>query len=159
MLILGLGNELLKDDGVGLAAVRLLKEQVRDRRVAFAESGRGGLELLDLLEGYDRAVIIDAICSGEEPGRIRRFTLGELKASAGALTPHRAGLGEAVALAERLKLNFPREVIIYAVEVADPYTVAEGLSEPVAQALPRLVELVRSELASMAPEGYDLRHG
>ncbi|MCR4403709.1 MAG: hydrogenase maturation protease [Candidatus Acetothermia bacterium] len=151
MLILGLGNELLRDDGLGLWAVRILKELVHDGGVTFAESWRGGLELLDLLEGHERAIIIDALIPGEEPGRIRRLTLDELEAPAEALTPHRAGLREVAALAERLGLDFPREVIIYTVDVADIQTVEEGLSGPVAEALPRLVELVRAELAAVAP--------
>jgi hydrogenase maturation protease len=150
-LVLGLGNEILKDDGVGIHVVRALQDLVHDGETDFAESQQGGLELLDLLLGYERAVIIDALVGGE-PGRIRRFSLEELEDQAPmVLTPHRAGLGEAAALARRLGLRFPQEITVYAIEVADPYTVAEGLTEEVARAVPAAVALIAAELRRMSP--------
>jgi len=151
-LVLGLGNEILQDDAVGLHVVRVLKGYIDNPKIELAESQRGGLELLDLLSGYERAIIIDALVGGE-PGRIRRFSLEELEAQAktGAITPHRTGLIEAAALAHKLSLRFPQEIIVYAIEVARPYTVAEGLTEEVARAVPAAVALIAAELRRMSP--------
>lgn len=151
-LILGLGNDILKDDGIGIHAARALKRSIQDEQVEIVESALGGLALLDLLPGYDRVIIIDAIVTGKgELGQIYEFELEELKSPAIAPSPHYAGLPEVLALAHELRLDFPSKVKIYAVEVADPYTVEEGLTEPIAQALPKLIKMVKSEIEKAAP--------
>ena len=74
-LILGLGNAILSDDGVGIYVVRELRDRVNRREVEVVETGLAGLRLLDLLTGYDKAIIVDAIESGEgSAGDIYRLT-------------------------------------------------------------------------------------
>jgi hydrogenase maturation protease len=73
VLVLGLGNLLMGDEGVGVHAVRELSKRRLPDHVDVVDGGTGGLEILDLVEGYDRVVIIDAVDAGMEPGSILRF--------------------------------------------------------------------------------------
>ncbi|MFC1619562.1 hydrogenase maturation protease [Candidatus Neomarinimicrobiota bacterium] len=145
-LVLGLGNELIADDGIGILAARNLKSQLRNE-ADVVESSLSGLALLDLLVGYDKAIIIDALFSGHHPpGTIIQLSMDDLS-SVVAPTPHFAGLPELFALAQRLELDFPEELIIFAVEVEDPLTIGGSLSPAVEQALPVLMDQVVGQIA------------
>lgn len=144
-LVLGLGNELIADDGIGILAARNLKPQLQSD-VDVVESSLSGLALLDLLVGYNRAIIIDAIYSGHHPpGTITQLNMDDLS-QVMAPTPHFAGLPELFSLAQRLELDFPEELVIFAMEVEDPLTIGGSLSPAVRQALPRLMDRVSDQI-------------
>jgi len=149
-LVLGLGNDLLGDDGVGLAVARAVRERVPPG-VEVVESGEAGLALLELLAGYPVAVIVDAIHTGAPPGTIQRLERG---AFARVLAPsaHYAGLPEVFELAERLGLAMPARLAVIAIEVEDPYSFAERLTPRVMAAVEPAAELVLHELgAALTP--------
>ncbi|MFD5467218.1 hydrogenase maturation protease [Kitasatospora sp. NPDC127059] len=148
IVVIGVGNEYRHDDG---AAVAVLAELAADGpavdrlTLCDGESTR----LMELWEGADLAIVVDAVHSHPgEPGRIHRVTvdadhlladpLAEDEAAAGT---HGLGLGHAVALAAALG-KLPRELLIVAVEGAD-FSIGEGLSPAVADAVPRLAAEVR----------------
>lgn len=150
-LVLGLGNDLLGDDAVGLLAARRLRQEIPpDGGVEVVETGLAGLALLDHFLGFDRALILDSICSGRRaPGTVTEIAPGDLRAIE-APSPHFAGLPELLALAERLELPFPRDIRILAIETADPYTLGAGLTPAVAAGLEVLVARARALLAEPA---------
>ncbi len=150
-LILGLGNDLLGDDAVGILAARALKEHLTDK-ADVVESSLSGIALLDLLIGYERAIIIDAVKTGKSPpGTIYTLSPSDLRAVL-APSPHYAGLPELIVTAQALQLDFPTEITIFAVEVEDPYTLGEKLSPAVAQALEKLVRQIEKHIAQgLAP--------
>lgn len=142
-IVVGIGNELCADDAVGLAVVRRLAAE----GMAVVEAGCPGLGLLDIIEGYDRAVLVDAVVSGAAPGTVHAFGLGALPDRAllplslhGVNAIDALALGQAVA-PERL----PREIIIIGVEVADRRPFHPGLSPAVAAAVAEAAALVRKE--------------
>ena len=144
-LVLGLGNELAGDDAVGLLVARRLREEL-DGSVDVVESSASGLALIEVLAGYDRAVVVDAIVTGRVPsGTITEMGLDEV-CRVIAPSTHQAGLPELAAVASRLGLRFPSQTVVFAVEVVDPYTIGAGLSEPVAGAVDELVRRVRDRL-------------
>lgn len=144
-LVLGLGNELLGDDAVGIVAVRVLKERLKDK-ADVVESSLSGMALLDLFIGYERAIIIDAVKTGHNPpGTISQLSPADLGAVI-APSPHYAGLPELLVTAQQLQLNFPKEIKIFALEVEDPYTIGKGLSAPVQQELDTLIHQVERQL-------------
>ncbi len=146
ILILGLGNELLRDDAVGILAARVLKERLKDK-ADVVESSLSGMALLDLLTGYERAILIDAVKTGRTPpGTISELSPADLGTVA-APSPHYAGLPELIATAQALNLDFPKEIKIFAIEVADPHTIGRGLSPMVAQALGKLIHQVERQVA------------
>ena len=139
ILVLGLGNDILGDDAVGLLAARRLRALLPET-VDVVESGGGGLDLLDALEGYERALLLDAILTGKHPpGTILEFSAEDFKKD-DAPSPHYAGLPTVIQLAESLGICFPTIFQIVAVEVENPYEVLEGLSKPVEASLPAVIE-------------------
>jgi hydrogenase maturation protease len=150
-MVLGLGNDLLADDAVGILAVETLRSRVDDR-VHVATSNMHGLALLDVFLGYDRAILVDAIQTGEVPaGTILELTASDL-APVGAPSPHYAGLPEMLRLAERLKLDFPKHLTIFAVEAADMQTIGGPLTEEVRDVIPELCRRVVSKLQAWLPQ-------
>jgi len=168
VLVLGLGNPILGDDGVGWRVVEAAQEEWRrsaddrpltvDHRqssivnrqssaIEFDCFSLGGLALMERLVGYDRAVLVDAVrTQGGEPGAIYRLTLDDLP-TLHANSAHDASLKAALALGRQLGAKLPDEIVIFAVEAVNLYDFSETLSPPVAASVERAAELVLAELA------------
>jgi hydrogenase maturation protease len=149
-LVLGLGNPILTDDGVGIHVVRAVASRCSPfNGVVFAEASVGGLRLLDLLAGYERAIMVDAIQTrGGQPGKIYRLGPGDVQASLHSASTHDVSLPGALALGRRLDMVLPddKDLIILAVEVEDVLTFGEACTPAVTRAIPRAVEIVLAEL-------------
>jgi len=139
-LILGLGNDLLGDDGIGLVAAEKL-EGLIGHRADVVTSSLHGLALLDLFIGYDKAVIIDAVQKGGPPGGIYELRPDDLRSTPGP-SPHFTGLPEMILIAGELQLPFPDEIKILAIEVAETFIVSEKLTPAVAAAVDRVGEYI-----------------
>ena len=150
-LVLGLGNEYAGDDAVGVLAVRALRGELCGA-ADIVESAASGLALLEVLAGYDRAIVIDSIRTGNNPPGtvvVLRFTdVGQVVAP----SLHHAGIPEMAAVAERLGLQFPAETSVLAVEVADQPTFGAPMSEPVASAVAELIRLARARVQLFVSE-------
>lgn len=144
-LVIALGNDILGDDGVGFHAARLLRKEFGDA-ADFVETGESGLALLDHLEGYDRALFLDAVATGKcKPGTILVWDKADFK-KAVAPSPHLMGLPGILELAERVDLRIPNEIRVVAMEVHDPTVFREQLSPEATQALPSFVAEARKVL-------------
>jgi hydrogenase maturation protease len=141
-LVLGLGNDLLSDDAVGILAVRALKRQI-GHHADVVESDLTGLGLMDILAGYDKVIIIDAVQTTRfRPGTIIDIDPKDLDTIPNP-SPHYTGLPEMIAIAGQLNIDFPGEIKIMAIEVADHCTLGGELSKPVADALHGVVDRAR----------------
>ena len=146
-LVLGLGNEYAGDDAAGVLAVRALGDEL-DGEADVVESAASGLALLEVFDGYDRAVVVDSIRTGRNPpGTIVEIGLTEVGPVV-APSLHHAGIPELAAVAEQLGLDFPGRTRVLAVEVAEPPTFGAPLSEPVAAVLDELVRRVRAQVST-----------
>jgi hydrogenase maturation protease len=146
-LILGLGNPLRCDDGVGNRVAQILEKEIDDLEVTVIETNAVGLGLLDLLKDYQRAIIIDAIQTREgKPGQVHRLSLQDLGTLRYSPTTHDVDLATAVELGTKLGLSLPQEVTIFAIEVADITTFSEECTPQIERAIPRAVKLVLREL-------------
>jgi hydrogenase maturation protease len=145
VVVIGVGNEYRRDDGVGPAVLAELgKHRLGDVRLALSDGEP--TQLLDLWERARLAVVIDAVlCAPSRPGRIHRTTL-QSPLTATAATTHGLGIPEAVRLAEALD-RAPERLIVYAVEAAD-IGFGVGLSDEVARAVPEVVRAVVAETNS-----------
>ncbi len=145
-LVLGLGNDLLGDDGVGLWLVDALRARPALAGFDFETSEGAGLALLELLDGYERAVIVD--CVAEEngcPGRVQRLSAEEFETRSVDLSSHYAGLPQVLALGRRLGLAMPK-VDVIAVSVQDPYRIGTGFSPELEERLPAIADAVERAL-------------
>ena len=147
-LCLGLGNDILTDDAIGLRLARRLQtECVAWPETDVRETTEMGLALLDHIAGYDRVWIIDAIQTGRAaPGFLHDLDATSLKRLTGG-SPHFLGVGETLALGRELGLPMPREVRILAVEIQDPFTLGTEMTPALEAALPGLVEQITCLLA------------
>lgn len=144
-LLLALGNDLLGDDGIGLLVAREVAREPSPR-VEIVESGEAGLALLELLIGYERAVIVDAIQTTRHPvGTVLVFGREDFRRVVGP-SAHYAGLPEVFDLAERLNLPMPADLWVVAVEVANPFDFAETPCDTVRAAIPAATAQVRKLL-------------
>ena len=153
VLILGLGNDILSDDAVGLLVARRLKHELsRFPGIAVLESSEMGLALLDFITGYSAVLIIDSIQTGQAAaGSVHELDGSHLKPGSGR-TPHFLGIGETLALGRTMGLHMPAEVKLVAIEVEDALTVSAALTPALQAALPaitaRAAALARSLAAS-----------
>ncbi|MCY2952459.1 MAG: hydrogenase maturation protease [Planctomycetota bacterium] len=142
-LVLGLGNEILADDAVGVLVARQLKDEFAGRADVIS-CALHGLALLELFIGYERAILIDAIQTGKNPPGTIMELRGEDLDKVYAPSPHYAGVPEMLELAEQLELDFPKEFRIFAVEVGDMRTIGGPVTAAVAAAIPAVCERVKA---------------
>ncbi len=149
-LVLGLGNELRGDDGLGPAVVRALSaHRGLPADVRVLDGGLAGVETVLLLKGAKRAIIVDAAEQGLTPGTWQRLPLTAVldhAARGGGGSWHAAGLAEALALGHALDV-LPPHLVVYAVQ-PERADYAPGLSEPLQAAIPRLCEQILADLRS-----------
>ena len=152
-LVLGLGNPILTDDGVGIQVVRAAAAQCCPANgVTFAEASVGGLRLLDLLAGYERVILVDAIQTRDgQPGNVYRLGLGELQASLHSGSTHDLSLSGALALGRGIGMALPKDenIVIVAAEVEEVLVFGEACTRVVAATIPHAVELVMAELEAL----------
>jgi hydrogenase maturation protease len=136
-VVLGVGNPVLGDDGVGLRVADHVRGLVAGRPgIEVRESERGGLDLVDLLDGFDVAVVVDAVLApGVPAGSVRRLDLADAAATSHLHGAHGVDLAAAVELGRRLGARMPRDVWVVGVTVEDATTLREGLSPPVEAAV------------------------
>jgi len=154
-VVLGLGNPVLSDDGVGLAVAAEVKRLLAEEPIPGVDvlaSTRAGFELIDLLRGYARAIIVDCLTLPDPvPGRVRRLGLDDVAGSARLINAHEISVAVAFRLAQQLAIPMPGEVEILAVEAADTSTIAEGLTPDVADAVVPLSRVICDDLRRKAP--------
>ena len=154
-LILGLGSPILRDDAIGLHVTRALARRLSDDEFSILEAGVAGLALLPLLEGWDRIIIIDALLhpplSDSPPclGRLHQLSPDDLTAALNLHSSHGAGLAEVLTLGQWLGLDMPREVVIFGIEVEDPFTFDEEMSPDLAARVEALADEIAGRCANL----------
>ena len=155
-LVLGLGNPILTDDGVGVRIAEAVRAALpSDAQVEIDEASVGGLELLERLLGYQRVFLIDAIHPGrEQPGTIHRLSLDDLRGMSPtqhSASAHDTTLVTAWEMARQMDLPLPEELIIYAIEVKNITEFSEELTPAVALAIPKVAAAILTELGNSHP--------
>jgi len=150
-LVLGLGNPILTDDGVGvLVAEAVGKMLPPDSAVEVGEACVGGLGLMERLIGYRRVSVIDALHNGRnEPGAIRRMTLEDLRAispTQHSASAHDTSLVTALDMGRQRGLPLPEKMIIFGIEVENISDFSLKPTPAVARAVPKVTAIVLVEL-------------
>lgn len=150
-LVIGLGNDIKRDDVVGLRVTEGIEAQFPDLDVEFRTFTSGRIMLIDEIKGYDKVFVVDSIkTEGGTPGDWYRFTPAEVESGSGVFATHNVSLGTLTTLGESIGEKMP-EIVIFAIEVEDPFEFAEGMTEHVERAVPELIsaigDAIRDELA------------
>ena len=167
-IVIGLGNPILSDDGVGWKVIEkiqsiipssrlwhpspnespsgVLREEDRDEgEVVLETASLGGLSLMERLVGFERAILVDSMETGQgHAGSVRMFTLDELpNPSAGhSASAHDTSLVTALKTGRRMGLSLPTEIRVVAIEAKQVYDFSEELSPAVAAAVPIAAQAV-----------------
>jgi hydrogenase maturation protease len=151
-LVLGLGNILLGDEGVGVRVIERLQDRYEfPEGVRVMDGGTLGLDLLPYLTGTSRLLVVDAIQAGEPPGTLLRLVGDEIPIflDASKVSPHQDGLQDLLAVAA-LTGHLPGEVVLWGVQIESLGASLE-LSPVVAAQVDTLVEKIGGELNPVLP--------
>jgi len=153
-LIIGLGNPILGDDGVGWVVAQEVKERLTDRAdFEFDFLSLGGLSLMERLTGYQKVILIDALSTGKYPsGEVVTFPLNSIiDLTAGhSSSAHDTSLRNALNVGRSMNIDLPENenITVVAVETANVYNFTKELSPSVANAVPVAVNIVLDLLSS-----------
>jgi hydrogenase maturation protease len=150
LLVLGLGNDILTDDAVGLFVVRELRSKLAGHpAIDIRETTEMGLALLDFITGYRAVVIVDSIQTGKaSPGFLHQLDASALHELTGR-TPHFVGVSETLALGRKLGLAMPTLVKIFAIEVEDPFTLGTALTPALQSTVPGIVQRIADSIQTL----------
>jgi len=147
--VVGVGNPLARDEGIGPAAVERLKSESLPAEIRLLDAGTDLLAAMVGFAGAGQVILIDAMRAGGAPGTIYRLTLGELegraKTGTSTLSAHGIGVVDAVGLARAAGMRVP-PTVVFGVEPGE-VAFGEGLSPAVEAAMQKLVAAVREEIA------------
>ena len=151
-LIIGLGNPLVTDDSVGLRVAAELRSRLAERPdVTVVDDYWGGLRLMEQMVGYDRAIVIDAICTSSAPGTIHHLSTGDMPTQRSA-SSHDMTLPTALALGRQAGLRLPADeaIVLVGIEAEDITNFGETCTPAVAAAVPQAVADVLAVLDGCA---------
>jgi hydrogenase maturation protease len=143
-LVLGLGNTILSDDGVGIHVARLIKEKLPD--IDVIEASAAGFRVVDEIIGYDKLILVDSIrTKNGQPGTYYKLGIEEFKSTLHHSSPHDMDMFSALELMKKHDADLPQEIIIYAIEVEDIFTFSEQCTEKVAEVIPEITSIIIKE--------------
>jgi len=153
-LVLGLGNDLYGDDGVGLHVIRQIQRNPQIQKdfvgcsedVHFQECSLSGLSLLDVIIGYERLIIIDTIKKSDPiPGKVTTLKERDLRSIPGP-SPHYVSVPQAIEIGRYIGERVPSQIDIIAVEAKNLYHLGEGLTEEMTKAIPEIIQKLKDLL-------------
>jgi hydrogenase maturation protease len=145
ILILGLGNEILSDDGIGPRLVKDLAEKNNEENIEFITSCCGGLEIMEYIRGYPRVIFIDAIRTLDgKPGNIFHFVPSDFRETSNLSNLHDVNFITALHMGEILELDLPSDLHIIAVEIIEDREFSESLTPTLERIYPEILEKVES---------------
>jgi hydrogenase maturation protease len=141
-MVLGLGNPIFGDDGVGLRVIEELSKSIHNPDITIEGCELAGLDMLEKLSGYDRVINIDAIQTGGRVGEIYQVTPDDLKPTIHTGTPHDVNFSTALEFGERIGVKLPLKIDIVAIEIAPNVTFSEKLTWEIEKVIPDVVDRV-----------------
>ena len=150
-IVLGIGNLILGDDGVGIHVANEVKKHINSKDITVDEAITGGMNLLDLILGYDKAIIIDAVKSDKtENGEVYRIPISNFN-TMHSCNPHDVSLIEAIDMAKKMgEKRIPRSIVIIGIMMKHiPCEFGEKLSNKIKAAIPKAVNMTLNEIKNM----------
>lgn len=144
VLVIGLGNILMSDDGLGPAVIKQLKQQNWSSNISLLDCGTCPLAYLEQLSISQYIIVIDAIKNDKAAGTVQQFHLEETRNNALNTTTHSYSITQVIALAREIN-NFPQEIICFGIEPANLDWGTE-FSHSVREAMPQLIRRVKQQI-------------
>lgn len=146
-VIIGMGNRLLSDDGVGYAVAAAVAERLKGRMdLTVTELQTGGIRLMEAMAGFRRAVVVDAMLSGSPPGTVQRFDPKEFVTTKNTFSSHDTDFATAYDLGVLAGVLLPEQVSFWGIEAREFDIFGERFTAEVAAALPAAVERIIAEI-------------
>jgi hydrogenase maturation protease len=150
ILVLGLGNPILSDDAVGWRVATELQNGYINKNITIHKADLGSLNVLELLIGFDSAILIDAIqTQSGNAGTIYRFTLDDIDSRRDTTYAHGLSLASAIEIGKQLGFPLPRQIIIFAIEAIEVNTFGENLSPDVEKAVSTCTQMIVGEIEQL----------
>jgi hydrogenase maturation protease len=146
ILIAGIGNLLLSDEGVGVHVIRELFKKDLPEGVELADIGTASFELVRWMDGKDKVVIVDAIISDEPPGTIYKLTPDDLKSGKRKLLTSLHQFGVVEALESAAQMGNKPEVVIFGITPKDYHTPQTELTPELKGSIQKIVETILKEI-------------
>ena len=144
VLILGLGNDILTDDGIGIRIVDELEKNF-SRQFDFKKCSLGGLDTLEIIRDYRQVIMIDAIKTpGGAPGTVYFLKAEDFKKTTHIANFHDIGIVEAIEVGRKLGMRLPEKLDIIAVEIIEDMQFGDRLSPPLETSFPLICEEIGS---------------
>ena len=149
VVIIGMGNPLLSDDGVGIAVARAVAERLRHRKdLELLELHTGGIRLMEAMAGYRQAVVVDAMLSGAPAGTVKRFNATDFVTTKNTFSSHDTDFATAYDLGRLVGVPLPELVSFWGIEALEIDLFGERFSDGVAAALPGAVNRIADEIVN-----------
>lgn len=150
ILILGMGNPILSDDGVGLLVAEMMRDSIRGADVAF--SSMIGLDLFDLILGYHTIFIIDAMTTkGAEVGGLKKIYEHDRCGTLHLFSSHGMNIFELMELGSRCGFEMPHLKVVYGIEIGSEIAFGRSLSTALNEKLPAIIEEITADVISLLP--------
>lgn len=151
-LILGIGNDIKRDDAVGLIAAREIHDRIEREDIEVKEASSGGLPLLDEIKGYDRVSIIDSVVTPKgEPGDWYPLPLEDLEGKSSRIASHSVDLKTMQEMGRKMGESMP-EIKVYAVEVKNSFEFGESLTEEMKEEMPKVISGILKSIREEIPD-------
>jgi hydrogenase maturation protease len=147
VLILGIGNDILRDDGIGPRLVNDVRKKEFPAGVCFETCALGGLEVLELIRNFNTVIILDAIRTEDgAPGQVYHFKPSDFRETLHLSNLHDVNFLTALELAKKIKITIPDNIHIIAVEILEDMEFGHDLSPELAAKYPEILDQVECYL-------------
>ena len=153
-LVIGLGNPILGDDGVGWVIADKLRKEINQPYLEFEFLSLGGFSLMERMVGYKKVIIIDSISSGNHSkGEIIQFSLNMLpnNSSGHTTSSHDTDLKTALNFGRTMNIDLPDEndVLIFGIETGNVYDFSDVISPEISKSIPQVIKLIKETIESL----------
>ena len=146
ILVLGLGNPILSDDGIGFVLVDKLQKIIDNKNIIFEKISIAGMEILEMMFDFDKVILLDSIQLGDEPGKIHRLTEDDIHLTQHSST-HDLDFKTVLDLGKKYyPERMPKQLLIYGIEAKDVVTFSESLTPEVEEKIPEIIEIIKKDL-------------
>ncbi len=153
ILILGIGNDILTDDGIGPRLCDFLRERFSDALADFEKLNVGGLEILEFIDGYETVVIIDAIkTAGGRVGDVYLLTPDHFRETRHLSNIHDTSFITALEFGRSLEFRIPGKIFIIAVEIREDMVFSDTFTRELAERYGEIRENVLKYIEELVPE-------